>query len=127
MRFSDLFKNFTSFTFAMVPKNSKFMQKSTKACSEKMDQYYVTLYFIPNSKRTCNNRNSEYRTPQKRLKNWFNFIPSLFFFSTDSRYVMPKDSSNDNQLYQSKSMINDDSVEIFNIFNTISCSENFFD
>ena len=29
MRFSDLFKNFTSFTFAMVPKNSKFMQKLT--------------------------------------------------------------------------------------------------
>ena len=25
MRFSDLFKNFTSFTFAMVQKNSKFM------------------------------------------------------------------------------------------------------
>ena len=55
-----------------------------------------------------------------------------FFFSTDSRSSMPKDSSNDNQLYSiyqsKKSMINDYSLKIFNIFfpTLFSYSANFF-
>ena len=56
----------------------------------------------------------------------------LFFFSTDSRSSMPKDSSNDNQLYSiyqsKKSMINDYSLKVFNIFfpTLFSYSANFF-
>ena len=55
-----------------------------------------------------------------------------FFFSTDSRSSMPKDSSNDNQLYSiyqsKKSMINDYSLKVFNIFfpTLFSYSANFF-
>ena len=59
-------------------------------------------------------------------------METIFFFSTDSRSSMPKDSSNDNQLYSiyqsKKSMINDYSLKVFNIFfpTLFSYSANFF-
>ena len=100
MRFSDLFKNFTSFTFAMVQKNSKFCRSQLLYIStfgKQMDQYTYDYF----------RANLLYQKTRKVLIHKYNYIclkrgiehGKLFFFSTDSRSSMPKDSSNDNQLY----------------------------